>query len=437
MARSQMRRAGALLLLVGALLAASASSARADGDPASDYLVNNQVFLTSLTARLSAADRQLVATVRSANRAGFAIRVALVPTDYDLGSITALWRKPRIYAEFLGAELSAAYRQRLLVVMPNGFGFNWPRHSAAPAYQVLAGVPVAAGTADPAAAAVGAVRRLAAASGVTIKESSQSSSGGGSTHLGVILAAAAVAVVVLGAAALAIRQTRRRRERPRFRVRTVSRPHFSVSLRWAIPGVAVLAVAAVLTTILALRRSPQSVSAASLVTPPPFSWAADRRPAPDFVLHDQNGRPVSITAYRGQPVIVTFIDPLCRNLCPLEAQVLNQMERQLPPAQRPAILAVSVDRWADTRADLLQTVREWHLVPQWRWAVGAPAQLAAVWRRYEVGVQVTTKHIAGTTINYITHTEAAYVVDASGHERALFFWPFWPQDVRRVLRQVA
>jgi cytochrome oxidase Cu insertion factor (SCO1/SenC/PrrC family) len=217
----------------------------------------------------------------------------------------------------------------------------------------------------------------------------------------------------------------------------VSRSRFPHALRWTIPAVAVLGVAAVATPILALRRSPQPVSAASVVTPPPFSWAAGRRAAPDFVLRDQNGLPVSIAAYRGRPVIVTFIDPLCRNLCPLEAQVLNQMERQLPAAQRPVILAISVDVWADTRADLLQTIHEWHLVPEWRWAVGRRAQLAAVWSRYEVGVKVTTKRVAGTTINYITHTEAAYVVDASGHERALFFWPFFPQDVRRVLRQIA
>jgi len=136
-------------------------------------------------------------------------------------------------------------------------------------------------------------------------------------------------------------------------------------------------------------------------------------------------------------VIVTFIDPLCRNLCPLEAQVLNQVERQMPAAERPLILAVSVDVYANARANLLEDVSKWHLVPQWRWAVGRPAQLAAVWKRYEIGVQVITRRIAGTTINYITHTEAAYVVDATGHERALFVWPFYPQDVKRVLHRLA
>ena len=135
-------------------------------------------------------------------------------------------------------------------------------------------------------------------------------------------------------------------------------------------------------------------------------------------------------------MIVTFIDPLCRNLCPLEAQVLDQVERQLPASRRPAILAVSVDVYANTRADLLEDVAKWRLVPQWRWAVGRPAQLAGVWKRYSVGVAVVTKRIASTTIHYVTHTEAAYVIDATGHERALFLWPFWPQDVMRVLRRI-
>jgi cytochrome oxidase Cu insertion factor (SCO1/SenC/PrrC family) len=138
-------------------------------------------------------------------------------------------------------------------------------------------------------------------------------------------------------------------------------------------------------------------------------------------------------------VIVTFIDPLCRDLCPLEAQVLNQAERQLRVSERPAILAVSVDVYANAngRADLLQDEAKWHLVPQWRWAVGRPAELAAIWRQYQVSVSVVTKRIAGTTIHYITHTEAAYVVDSTGHERGLFLWPFYPQDVEHFLGRLA
>ena len=145
---------------------------------------------------------------------------------------------------------------------------------------------------------------------------------------------------------------------------------------------------------------------------------------------------MSLGAYRGRPVIVTFVDPLCRNLCPLEAKLLNQVVGEMPSDRRPVILAVSVDVYANARANLLQDVHKWELVPEWHWAVGPAARLSAVWKRYSVGVSVRTRRIAGTTIRYILHTEAAYVIDATGHERALFVWPFYPQDVERTLREL-
>ena len=168
------RRTAGLLLLTVALLTASVSIAHADGDPASDYLIGNQVFLTSQSITVSPGERELRAVVGAANRAGFGIRVAVISNQYDLGSITALWHKPGTYARFLGLELSSAYRQRLLVVMPDGFGFNWAGHSAVrlPAAPQRA---VVAGGDGPSVAAQAAVRRLAAAAGVRLALSAQAS----------------------------------------------------------------------------------------------------------------------------------------------------------------------------------------------------------------------------------------------------------------------
>ena len=39
---------------------------------------------------------------------------------------------------------------------------------------------------------------------------------------------------------------------------------------------------------------------------------------------------------------------------------------------------------------------------------------------YGIGVQVTSKSVAGVEVHEITHTLAAFVIDGSGHERALF-----------------
>jgi cytochrome oxidase Cu insertion factor (SCO1/SenC/PrrC family) len=167
------------------------------------------------------------------------------------------------------------------------------------------------------------------------------------------------------------------------------------------------------------------------------TWAAGMRRAPDFRLVDQGGGPVSLSSFRGRPVIVTFIDPLCRNFCPLEAQQLNELVRRLPAAQRPAIVAVSVNVYGNARANLLQDVAKWRLVPEWRWAVGRTRQLATVWRRYRIGVLVTTKRVAGVTVHEISHTEAAYVIDRRGYERALFLWPFGAKDVRAALAKLS
>lgn len=166
---------------------------------------------------------------------------------------------------------------------------------------------------------------------------------------------------------------------------------------------------------------------------PDATWAAGARPAPPFTLHDQSDRPLSLAALRGRPVIVTFIDPLCRNFCPLEAKVLNAVVDKLPQNERPMIVAVSVNRWGNARANLLQDVQRWRLVPEWRWGVGSPQALARVWHAYQIGVLDTPKTIAGVTVHQIAHTEASYLIDASGHQRALFMWPFQADDVLRTL----
>jgi hypothetical protein len=156
----------AMLVLVGAFVLAPA--ARADGDPASDYLLVEKTFLPFDVKFPAKAQARFVALVDAANRAGFKIRVALIGSSYDMGSVTSLWQKPQTYARFLGEELTFLYRQRLLVVMPNGFGFSWPKHSSTAEYAILAKIPIRAGAAGMLEAAQSAVQRLAAAGGVKL-----------------------------------------------------------------------------------------------------------------------------------------------------------------------------------------------------------------------------------------------------------------------------
>jgi len=458
-----------LVLASAALGGAYASIARADGDPASDYLLSRQVFLSAQSTGSSASERALVSTVEAANRAGFKVRVAVIPSSYDLGSVVPLWLKPQAYAHFLGVELSLVYGGRLIVVMPNGFGFNWQGHSNSAADARLARVPTGSDAGQLYLAAQTAVRKLAAADGVRIGATGGAASSAGASHDGgriaVIVALGAALMVMLGLVLLP-RLVRRAGGRPRLARRrdaavagvasaigrlrpdrtpaapvdvAASSPARSRRRLLLVPGLAfVSAAAAGVVLAVALHPTvPEVSSAAAAEGGPAAQWPAGRQVAPTFQLTDQNGRPVSLAAYRGRPVIITFIDPLCRNLCPLEAHVLNAMDRQLPAAKRTAILAVSVDVYADARADLMQDYSKWSLVPQWRWAVGPPSVLAAVWKDYKIEVIDDTKRIAGTTVHEISHIEGAYVIDGTGHVRALFLWPFTPQDVETTLQSLS
>jgi len=164
------------------------------------------------------------------------------------------------------------------------------------------------------------------------------------------------------------------------------------------------------------------------------TFAPGTRRAPDFTLRDQAGRPVSLKSLRGRTVILAFIDPVCRNLCPLEAKVLNDTVATLPASSRPVIIAVSVNPWNQTAADLAIDAKKWRLVPGWRWALGTFPELSRVWRAYAIGVQVQTKTLAGVTVHQVAHTEAAYVVDPAGYERSLFIYPYRSKDVVSAVR---
>jgi hypothetical protein len=126
------------LILVGVAVMASilallalggAPPALADGDPASDVLVNTTLFNPIDSGiPFSTVDR-LEGVLDLSAKAGFPIRVAIINSATDLGTVTSLWGKPPYeYAEYLWEELRNLYDGQILVVMPNGFGLWGPPH---------------------------------------------------------------------------------------------------------------------------------------------------------------------------------------------------------------------------------------------------------------------------------------------------------------------
>jgi hypothetical protein len=198
-----------LLLVAAATALVAVPAARANGDPASDVLITNQVYIGP-EVPISNADRDaLTKTVAAANERGYPIRVALIPFTSDLGTAVSLWRHPQDYAKFLGSELAFVYTKRLLIAMPSGFGVYHRNRPVAKEQRVLRRVRPGRTPTAVAQQTTKAVRALAAADGITLPVES----GGGSDWRDrAIIAAVGLAIVALIAFVAMRRLSRGRRE---------------------------------------------------------------------------------------------------------------------------------------------------------------------------------------------------------------------------------
>lgn len=205
-----------LLFAAGALPA----GALADGDPASDVLATQSLFLPWDANVPNGRQAQLAGVLVAAQHHGFPIRVALIASASDLGSVTALWGQPDQYAQFLGQELSLVYKGPLLVVMPHGFGLHGFALTPAAIESMLAGISAPRNGAQLAQVTITAIERLAAATGHPLPSTAASSSvtagdgGEGSIGAGqwVAFLLGCVAIAAAWSASLRARPLGRRRE---------------------------------------------------------------------------------------------------------------------------------------------------------------------------------------------------------------------------------
>lgn len=184
----------ALLVAVVALGLGVPGAARANGDPASDVLPFQQVFLPYEAPISGSAANRLKKTVAAANEKGYKVRVAVIPFTGDLGTAVSLWRRPKLYAKFLGSEIAFSYADRTLIVMPSGFGVYNGGKPVTKELQSLKTVKPAATPTGLTESAADAVRAMAAADGVAVPASFGSSKS--QDRLVLALALAVLALVV-------------------------------------------------------------------------------------------------------------------------------------------------------------------------------------------------------------------------------------------------
>jgi cytochrome oxidase Cu insertion factor (SCO1/SenC/PrrC family) len=155
--------------------------------------------------------------------------------------------------------------------------------------------------------------------------------------------------------------------------------------------------------------SPMSVTGAAAMGNPNLDLGTTlgNRPAPDIKLVNQFGQPMSLSQFRGRIVILAFSDSECTTVCPLTTESMVLAKEMLGKAGSSVqLLGVDANPDATKVSDVLAYSRVHGMVNQWDFLTGSDAQLTAVWRAYDVAVQIQA--------GQIDHTPALYVISAQG-----------------------
>jgi len=175
----------------------------------------------------------------------------------------------------------------------------------------------------------------------------------------------------------------------------------------ALGAVAVVAIGAAPMAAASVNRTADPILAEAIAGySPPLDMAAS-----PFSLTDQHGRTVSLASLRGKVVLLTFLDPVCTNDCPLIAQEFKAAGALLGPqdskvdlvaiAANPTYYGIQFTQAFDQQEGL-------NAVPNWLYLTGPLTQLQQIWAKYGIDVQDLP---AGAMS---AHNDLAFVIDRAG-----------------------
>jgi hypothetical protein len=204
------------LLTLFAMCLIAAPAAQADGDPASDVLLLQDVYLPYAPGVGPAYTKTITDLLKATRKKGFALKVAVIAQPKDLGAVPQFFGKPQSYAPFLQSEIAFNSKKPLLVVMPAGYGAVALPVGTQDALQGLA-PPKSASGEDLGRATVAAIVKLAAAAGHPVpapKLPTSTGGGGGGTSPLIVFGVPVLLLALGGALAAAKRRQDERQPNP-------------------------------------------------------------------------------------------------------------------------------------------------------------------------------------------------------------------------------
>ena len=168
--------------------------------------------------------------------------------------------------------------------------------------------------------------------------------------------------------------------------------------------------------------SPVSSSAGAPDTPAASGFQGAALPADlrarNFTLTDQAGRPVSLSSYRGQVVMIAFVYSTCGPTCIVIAQQIRGALDELPHPV--PVLLVSVNPQADTPASVRRFLAQVSLSGRVHYLTGSLSQLRPVWSAYGIDPASVSSASASVRSAQIGSSTGVLLIDARGFERVLF-----------------
>jgi protein SCO1 len=171
----------------------------------------------------------------------------------------------------------------------------------------------------------------------------------------------------------------------------------------------------------------QTASAAGAPAPLAVGTALERpRPVPAVQLIGENGRPASLSQWRGKWVVLAPSMTLCHEVCPMTTAALMQLSSQLRGdglAAQVAVVEATVDPWRDTPSRL----RAYSRLSGAKFAMltGAQSEIHRLWKFFGVyykrvpqGNPPDIDWLTGKPETFdVQHTDAVFILDPAGQER--------------------
>jgi cytochrome oxidase Cu insertion factor (SCO1/SenC/PrrC family) len=137
------------------------------------------------------------------------------------------------------------------------------------------------------------------------------------------------------------------------------------------------------------------------------------KPAPDFRLLDQFGRPVTLSQFHGKAVLIAFVDSHCTTICPLTTLSMLEAVHLLGRAgQQVQLIGINANPDATRVSDVRDYSSAHGMMNSWDFLTGSLDQLKQVWKDYHVYVQAVRGDI--------DHEPAIYLIRPDGREQSIF-----------------